>query len=73
MHQYEDVNKHFFGIRVHYNDLKYTFINQEIKIHTFNLISNIGGILGLFLGISFLSFIEIFEIFYEIFIILISK
>jgi hypothetical protein len=71
--QYEDVNRHFFGIRVHYNDLKYTFINQEIKIHTFNLISNIGGILGLFLGISFLSFIEIFEIFYEIFIILISK
>jgi hypothetical protein len=37
------------------------------------LISNIGGILGLFLGISFLSFVEIFEIFYEILIILISK
>ena len=71
--QYEDVNKHFFGIRIHYNDLKYTFINQEIKIYTFNLISNIGGILGLFLGISFLSFIEILEILVESIYILYSK
>jgi hypothetical protein len=31
----------------------------------FDFISNIGGIFGLFLGISFLSFIEIFEILIE--------
>jgi hypothetical protein len=34
-----------------------------------NLISNIGGILGLFLGISFLTAIEIFEFLIEIFMI----
>ena len=31
-----------------------------------SLISNIGGILGLFLGISFLTTIEIFEVLLEI-------
>ena len=39
----------------------------------FNFISNIGGLLGVFLVISFLSFIEIFEIIYEIIIILFKK
>ena len=39
----------------------------------FNFISNIGGILGLFLGISFLSFIEIFEIIFEIMFIIFKK
>ena len=31
-----------------------------------DLISGIGGILGLFLGVSFLSFIEIFELIFEL-------
>jgi hypothetical protein len=39
----------------------------------FNFISNIGGILGLFLGLSFLSFIEIFEILFEILSIIFFK
>jgi len=55
--QYEDVNKHFVAIRIYYTNLKYTFINQEIKTYIFTLVSNIGGLLGVFLGISFLSFI----------------
>jgi hypothetical protein len=69
---YEEIKRSFFGIRVYYNDLKYTLISEEPKTKTFNFVSNIGGILGAFLGISFLSFIEIFQIFYEIFSILLS-
>lgn len=68
---YEEINKHFVGLRVFYKDLKYTLISQEPKTETFNFISDIGGILGLFLGISFLSFVEIIEIIFEIFLILI--
>ncbi len=68
---YEDINKNYVGIRVFYKDLKYTLISQEPKTETFNFVSNIGGILGLFLGLSFLSFVEIIEIFFEIFFILI--
>lgn len=62
---YEELNKHFVGILVYFKDLKYTLIRQEPKTQMFDFISNIGGILGLFLGISFLSFIEIFEILIE--------
>jgi hypothetical protein len=35
-----------------------------------DLISNIGGILGLFLGVSFLSIIELIELFLEILFLL---
>jgi hypothetical protein len=41
-------------------------ISEKAKTEPYNFISNIGGTLGLFLGISFLSFIEILEIIYEI-------
>jgi len=70
---YEQVNKHLVAVRVYYKNLKYTLISEEPKAELFNFISNIGGILGLFIGISFLSLIEIFEIIIEISIILFSK
>ena len=52
-------------IRIYYEDLKYTWINQQPKIELFGLISNIGGSLSLFVGISFISFLEFFEITFE--------
>jgi hypothetical protein len=39
----------------------------------FDLISNIGGNLGLFIGISFLSFAELIELFVEIICIILGK
>jgi len=38
-----------------------------------DLISNIGGSLGLFVGISFISFLELFEILVEIIFIYSEK
>jgi hypothetical protein len=70
---YEEVKKSFIGIRIYYNELKYTLISEEPKTELLDFISNIGGILGLFLGISFLSFIEIFEIIFEIVFIILQK
>ena len=49
-----------------YTSLDYTMIDQIGKMDGFDLISNIGGNLGLFIGISFLSFAELIEIFIEI-------
>jgi hypothetical protein len=70
---YEELKKNYFAIRIYYNELKYTLISEEPKTEMFNFISDIGGILGLFLGISFLSFIEIFEIIFEIMFIFFKK
>lgn len=52
--------------KAYYKELKYIFIRQEEAMNLIDLISGIGGILGLFLGVSFLSFIEIFELIFEL-------
>jgi len=62
-----------FIISVFYEDLKYTWINQKPKMQFIDLISNIGGSLGLFVGISFISFLDLFEILIEIICIYFGK
>jgi hypothetical protein len=47
---------------VFYESLTYTVVTELKKVDSFILISSIGGTFGLFLGASFLSFLEIFEI-----------
>jgi len=66
---FENLTKNFFSIRVYYEDLKYTLITQHPKCELFDLISNIGGTMGLFLGFSFISFLEIFELIAELFFV----
>ena len=70
---YEEANKHFVVLAIYFKDLSYTLVSQEKKTELFNFVSNIGGIFSLFWGISFMSFIEIFEILFEIFFILFRK
>ena len=60
-------------IYAYYRTLKYTLITQQPKMLKVDLISYIGGICGLFLGSSFLSFIEIFEFILEFVFFLINK
>jgi hypothetical protein len=55
---------------IFYESLSYTVIDQVPKMNILDLISNIGGNLGLFIGVSFLSFAEIIELFIEILFIL---
>jgi len=58
---YDNYSRTFFAVSVYYDDLKYTLINQQPKIELFGLISNIGGTLGLFLGFTFITLLEIVE------------
>jgi hypothetical protein len=51
---------------VYYNNLEYTEILEVPFYSIIDLISNIGGTFGLFLGISILSFIEIVELIFNI-------
>ena len=60
-------------LNVYYSDLQYTHISQLIKTDIWDLISNIGGNLGLFIGFSFLTFSELFELIFEVIIILFNK
>jgi len=70
---YEQLSERFLEICVYFENLEYTEITQQIETTLVDLISNIGGILGLFLGMSFLSFFEFIEIIVEIIYIFLKK
>jgi len=54
------------SFNIYFDELKYE-LHQEIpKTELFDLISNIGGILGLFIGCSFVTFFELCELILEI-------
>lgn len=70
---YVKIKKSYYSFLVYYTDLKYTSIRQYAKTGIDDLIANIGGTLGLFIGISFLSFIEILDLFVEFALICFQK
>jgi hypothetical protein len=47
---------------IYFSSMKYTEIIQTPKINIIDLISNLGGVLGIFLGFSVFSLIEIVEV-----------
>jgi hypothetical protein len=63
---YEDVKERLLILNVYYSKLSYIKISESPKTSINDLLSNLGGTLGLYVGISFLSFIEIVEIVMEI-------
>ncbi|RNA01792.1 acid-sensing ion channel 2 isoform X2 [Brachionus plicatilis] len=50
-------------INVFFNEMEYEVINEYPSMTFEALVSNVGGIFGLFIGISLLSIAELFEIF----------
>lgn len=61
------------SFRVFYRSLFHTTITQTPKMQIFDLISNIGGLFSLFIGISFVTIFEIFELISIFFILLFKK
>lgn len=59
------LRSNMLGLNIFYESLSYTKIEESESMDFVTLLSNIGGIAGLFLGISLLSFVEIFEILLE--------
>ena len=54
------------NFQVYVQDFSYLEITQVPKTSGFTFLSYVGGAMGLFMGISFLSFIEVFEFIFEI-------
>ncbi len=53
-------------VYAYYPRLEYTLINQIAKMNSFDLVSSVGGTLGLFIGFSFFTLVEIIEIISEL-------
>ncbi len=69
----DTLRKYVLSVFIYYDDLEYIIIKKSPKIDWLDLISSIGGIMGIFLGTSFLSFIEINDLFVMITIALRRK
>ena len=69
----EDLRETMVQFSVFYTDFYYTHISQIPKVQLVDLVGEFGGLLGLFVGMSFLSFGELIEVLIEILIILCEK
>ena len=56
-------------LNINYRDFKYSEISESPKMSSVELLANIGGTLGLFLGVSLLSFVELVELFVNLVIV----
>lgn len=63
---YESLKRNMAQVSVYYGELGYEQYNEIPDTTWLDLISNIGGTLGLFLGMSFLSFVEVVDILMQI-------
>ena len=69
----EDLRASVVAFSIYYPDFKYTVIEQLPKMQLVDAVSNFGGLLGLFVGVSFLSFVELFECLIQIVLISLDK
>uniref|UniRef100_A0A914DFG0 Glycoside hydrolase 35 catalytic domain-containing protein n=1 Tax=Acrobeloides nanus TaxID=290746 RepID=A0A914DFG0_9BILA len=67
------VRTNFVTINVFYRELTYALFQQSQSITITTLLSNIGGNMGMFLGMSLLSIIEVLMYFYKLVWIFISR
>ena len=63
---YDDLKNSIMKLNINYQELAYTLVEESQKTTWLDLLSNVGGTLGLFTGFSFLSVVEFFEIIFEI-------
>ena len=60
-------------MNIYFKDSTITVIEQQPMMMPFDLVSNIGGILGLFVGMSILSMCEVVQFVVELFVLMVSS
>ncbi|XP_072050209.1 acid-sensing ion channel 1A-like [Amphiura filiformis] len=60
------VEKNVVKINVYYDELTYDFIYHTETYGKYDLLSDLGGNVGLWIGISVLTIVEILELFYDV-------
>lgn len=62
----DQLKNNLLAVDIYYSDMKYTSIEEIEKTSFLDLVAGVGGTLGLFIGMSFLSFFEIIDVLLEI-------
>ena len=63
---HELAKEYMYALNVYYSSTSYTYISDSPQTTLYGLFSSLGGSLGMFLGLSVFSLIEVFEILFEI-------
>lgn len=66
---YELFKQSVASVLVYYDELKVTQISESPSISLVNLVANIGGTCGLFIGMSVLTIVEFFELIFGLAVI----
>ena len=69
----ETARKSFISLNIFYETLSYDISSESPQLSLITLFANIGGYLGLFLGVSVFSLIETIQVFIEILFIKCGK
>ena len=69
----DNIGKSVVKVNIYYKSMEYLSTQQMISISTEDFFSNIGGTLGLYIGISILSLIEVVELGFNLMLVLISS
>ena len=68
-----EVKENLAKVQIGYAFMEQTIISEEKKYEFNDLVSSVGGTLGLFLGLSFLSLVEFVEIVVQTILILVQR
>ena len=69
----EEYKRTHLRLNIHFKSNDYAEIREFPKTSAIELVSNLGGVLGIFLGLSIFSFVEVFDILLRIVIIVLRK
>ena len=62
----DDARKNLLLVNIYYSDISYNYISESPYWTWTSLFSNFGGQLGLFIGMSVLSFIEFIDLIFQL-------
>ena len=68
-----EFGRNLVQLNIYFEFLNYQYVSQDPTLTWMTLLSNVGGVLGLFIGMSLLSFVEIVEAFLEVILITIKQ
>jgi hypothetical protein len=69
----EEFKQTHLALSIYYPNNEHTEIRETPKTKFVDLISNLGGSLGIFLGFSIFSFVELFELVFQMIFIVFKK
>ena len=61
----ENIEKKLTRVNIYYETLSYTQLSESVSMNMVSLLAAVGGFMGMFLGCSFITLLELLEILFR--------